>query len=57
MALPSDVTFGQGATAMIQGLTAHYLCTGSFVAGNRTRALVHAAAGGTGMRLVIQTST
>jgi NADPH2:quinone reductase len=50
--LPEGVSFGMGATAMIQGLTAHYLACSAFPAGPGTRALVHAAAGGTGLALV-----
>ena len=49
--IPEKVSFEQAATAMIQGMTAHYLVhtTGHVTAG--TKVLVHAAAGGTGSLL------
>ena len=49
--IPEKVSFEQAATAMIQGITAHYLVhtTGRVTAG--TKVLVHAAAGGTGSLL------
>ena len=49
--IPEKVSFEQAATAMIQGMTAHYLVhtTGRVTAG--TKVLVHAAAGGTGSLL------
>ncbi|MGH7545614.1 MAG: quinone oxidoreductase family protein [Gemmatimonadota bacterium] len=50
--LPKDVSAGQGAAAMLQGMTAHYLALDAFpLAAGRT-ALVHAAAGGVGLLLV-----
>lgn len=51
MKIPEKVSFEQAATAMIQGITAHYLVhtTGRVTAG--TKVLVHAAAGGTGSLL------
>ena len=46
--IPSEVSFEQAATAMIQGMTAHYLVytTGRLKPGDKV--LIHAAAGGTG---------
>ncbi|XP_020630189.1 uncharacterized protein LOC110067226 [Orbicella faveolata] len=46
--IPTAVSFEQAATAMIQGMTAHYLVytTGQLKPGNKV--LIHAAAGGTG---------
>ena len=49
--IPDKISFEQAATAMIQGMTAHYLVhtTGRVQPG--TKVLVHAAAGGTGTLL------
>ena len=46
--IPPEVSFEQAATAMIQGMTAHYLVytTGQLKPGDKV--LIHAAAGGTG---------
>ena len=46
--IPAGVSFEQAATAMIQGMTAHYLVytTGRLKPGDKV--LIHAAAGGTG---------
>lgn len=46
--IPPEITLEQAATAMIQGMTAHYLVhtTGRVKPGDKV--LVHAAAGGTG---------
>ena len=46
--VPSDITFEQAATSMIQGMTAHYLVHSAYSVGPGTKVLVHAAAGGTG---------
>lgn len=46
--IPSDITFEQAATSMIQGMTAHYLVHSVYPVGPGTKVLVHAAAGGTG---------
>ncbi len=51
VALPDGVTTRQGAAAMLQGMTAHYLaCTTHPLARGET-CLVHAAAGGVGLLL------
>ena len=52
VALPDGVTTRQGATAMLQGLTAHYLATSTYPLEPGDRCLVHAAAGGVGLLLV-----
>lgn len=46
--VPSNISFEQAATSMIQGLTAHYLTHTCYPVGPGTKVLVHAAAGGTG---------
>lgn len=46
--VPSNISFEQAATSMIQGLTAHYLVHTCYPVGPGTKVLVHAAAGGTG---------
>ncbi|XP_022780198.1 uncharacterized protein LOC111321549 [Stylophora pistillata] len=46
--VPSNITFEQAATTMIQGITAHYLVHSVYHVGLGTKVLVHAAAGGTG---------
>ena len=50
--LPDGVTSRQGAAAMLQGLTAHYLATSTYPLEPGDRCLVHAAAGGVGLLLV-----
>lgn len=49
--LPAGVTPRQGAAAMLQGMTAHYLATSTFVLRSGDTCLVHAAAGGVGLLL------
>lgn len=49
--LPPGVTARQGAAAMLQGMTAHYLATGTYPLHETDRCLVHAAAGGVGQLL------
>lgn len=46
--IPSDITFEQAATSMIQGMTAHYLVHSVYPVEPGTKVLVQAAAGGTG---------
>lgn len=46
-ALASDIA----AASMLQGLTAHYLCSSSFPLGEGHTALIHAGAGGVGLLL------
>jgi NADPH2:quinone reductase len=51
--LPDHVDFRQGAAAMLQGMTAHYLTHSSFPLKKGDTCLIHAAAGGAG-RLAVQ---
>lgn len=50
--LPDDISFEQGAAAMLQGMTAHYLTHSTFPLQAGQTALVHAAAGGVGALIV-----
>jgi NADPH:quinone reductase len=49
--LPDAVSFELAAAALLQGLTAHYLCTSTYPVQAGDAALVHAAAGGVGLLL------
>lgn len=49
--LPEGVTAKQGAAAMLQGMTAHYLTTSTYPVKAGDVCLVHAAAGGVGLLL------
>ena len=49
--LPSGVAPKDGAAAMLQGMTAHYLVTSSYPLKTGDTCLVHAAAGGMGLLL------
>jgi NADPH2:quinone reductase len=51
--LPAGLGFKDGAAAMLQGMTAHYLTHSTYLLNKDHTALVHAAAGGTG-RLLVQ---
>jgi NADPH2:quinone reductase len=53
VALPDSVSFQDGAAAMLQGMTAHYLAYSTYPLKKGETALIHAAAGGTG-RLLVQ---
>jgi NADPH2:quinone reductase len=50
--LPESVSFEQGASVMLQGMTAHYLTRSTFPLQKGQVCLVHAAAGGAGLLLV-----
>jgi NADPH2:quinone reductase len=50
--LPGGVTTKQGAAAMLQGMTAHYLACTTYPLKRGDACLVHAAAGGVGLLLV-----
>lgn len=50
--LPDGVSFDQGAAAMLQGMTAHYLTRSTFPLKGGDTCLVHAAAGGAGLLIV-----
>jgi NADPH2:quinone reductase len=49
--LPKGVSTRQGAAAMLQGMTAHYLATSTYSLKEGDACLVHAAAGGVGQLL------
>jgi NADPH2:quinone reductase len=49
--LPEGVTARQGAAAMLQGMTAHYLACSTYPLKAGDTCLVHAAAGGVGLLL------
>jgi NADPH2:quinone reductase len=50
--IPAGVDERQAAAAMLQGMTAHYLCHSTYPLKRGETALVHAAAGGVGLLLV-----
>ena len=50
--LPGGISFEDGAAAILQGMTAHYLTRSTFPLGPQHVCLIHAAAGGTGLLLV-----
>ncbi len=50
--LPAAVAGDVAAAAMLQGMTAHYLCRSTYPAAAGHTALVHAAAGGVGLVLI-----
>jgi NADPH2:quinone reductase len=52
VALPEGVSAKTAAAALLQGMTAHYLCTSTFPLAKGHTCLVHAAAGGVGLLLV-----
>ena len=49
--LPDQLSFQQGAAAMVQGITAQYLTTSAFPLKKGKTCLIHAAAGGVGLLL------
>ena len=49
--LPDGLSFKDGAAAMLQGMTAHYLVTSTYPLKPGDACLVHAAAGGVGLLL------
>ncbi|HEY1264837.1 MAG TPA: quinone oxidoreductase [Terriglobales bacterium] len=50
--IPQGVSDQQAAAAMLQGLTAQYLCYSTYAVKSGDQVLVHAAAGGVGLLLV-----
>lgn len=50
--LPDGISFEQGAAAMLQGMTAHYLTHSTYPLKQGDSCLVHAAAGGAGLLIV-----
>ena len=53
--VPNGVSAEQAAAAMLQGMTAHYLVTSTYVLKAGNTALIHAAAGGVGLLLIQMT--
>jgi NADPH2:quinone reductase len=51
VALPDGVSFNEGAAAMLQGCTAHYLSQSTYPIKKGDSYLIHAAAGGVGLIL------
>jgi NADPH2:quinone reductase len=51
VALPEKLSFEDGAAAMLQGMTAHYLVTTTYPLKPGDSCLIHAAAGGVGLLL------
>ena len=49
--VPDETSFEAAASVMLQGMTAHYLCHGSYRLSGGDTALIHAAAGGVGLLL------
>jgi NADPH2:quinone reductase len=49
---PSALDFDSAAAAMLQGMTAHYLCRSTYPIKSGETALIHAGAGGVGQLLV-----
>jgi NADPH2:quinone reductase len=52
VAIPEGVDTRSAAAVLLQGMTAHYLCTDTYRLGPGDSCLVHAAAGGVGLLLV-----
>ncbi|MFY9618564.1 MAG: quinone oxidoreductase [Pyrinomonadaceae bacterium] len=50
--VPAELDFDTAAAAMLQGMTAHYLCRSTYPIKADETALIHAAAGGVGQLLV-----
>lgn len=50
--VPEDVSSEQAAAALLQGMTAHYLCHDSYPIEDGDWVLVHAGAGGVGLLLI-----
>ncbi|HWS71942.1 MAG TPA: quinone oxidoreductase, partial [Thermoanaerobaculia bacterium] len=55
--VPDSIDFEQAAAAMLQGMTAHYLCHDTYPLRSGETALVHACAGGVGLLLVQMAKT
>ena len=50
--LPAGLDARAGAAAMLQGMTAHYLCHSTYPVKRGDRVLIHAGAGGVGLLLI-----
>lgn len=55
--VPDSLDTRQAAAAMLQGMTAHYLCRSTYPLQRGETALIHAAAGGVGLLLVQMAKT
>jgi NADPH2:quinone reductase len=53
--IPPELDFNHAAAAMLQGMTAHYLCHSTYPVQAGETVLIHAAAGGVGQLLVQMT--
>lgn len=51
VAVPAGVGLDTAAAAMLQGMTAHYLCTSTFPLSAHDTCIIHAGAGGVGLLL------
>jgi NADPH2:quinone reductase len=52
IAIPDGVTMQQGAAALLQGMTAHYLSHSTYAIKTGDMVLIHAGAGGVGLLLI-----
>ena len=52
VSLPEAVSYAEGAAAMLQGCTAHYLSQSTYKIKSGDSCLIHAAAGGVGLLLI-----
>ncbi len=52
VSIPDGVSFAEGAAAMLQGCTAHYLSQSTYPIKSGDSCLIHAAAGGVGLLLI-----
>ena len=50
--MPPGLSARHGAAAMLQGMTAHYLCYSTYPVKHGDRVLIHAGAGGVGLLLI-----
>jgi len=50
--IPEGVSINEGAAAMLQGMTAHYLAKSTYPLKSGDSCLIHAAAGGVGLLLI-----
>ena len=50
--MPAGLNARDGAAAMLQGMTAHYLCYATYPVNGGDRTLIHAGAGGVGLLLI-----
>jgi NADPH2:quinone reductase len=55
--IPAQLDFNHAAAAMLQGMTAHYLCHSTYPVQAGETVLIHAAAGGVGQLLVQMTKS